>query len=388
MNTASPATAENTPATTEGGPPQSSETQTNEGRAPSTPTEPQPIPTAEEAIESNNVDAIRALMRASSGALADPRPKTDWEGFDEPPDEEPAAPTAETSPPAPSETPAETPPEAPPTEPAAPPEAQPKKDPNRVRLGRFKDDDRKVIAYAAEHDGMSIDEAREALVASGEIQTPAAKSPKAEETPPSTPSAPSTTTDLDAQIADLETKMEAAGAAYDTVELSKLTRAHNRALAEKTKLELQQERAQETRAAESLTAYQSAEEQARQDATAMFPDAGVEGTALYEAIEDLIDSTPAEAFNDPDWPVTLAAKAARKIGYKPSAEVPKAPAKAVPKTLVPQKPARPVAPAGGATPPAAPAQEPSYEQEVADAGEDPVKIAALLRKYGTRKLEA
>lgn len=56
-----------------------------------------------------------------------------------------------------------------------------------------------------------------------------------------------------------------------------------------------------------------------QRAIALYPDCGKEGTELFKAIESQMDRLEKENpkfFDDPDWPLMLAAKCAEKIGCK------------------------------------------------------------------------
>jgi hypothetical protein len=354
-------------------------------------TQTTPIPTAEEAIATDNIDAIRALMRASDDVLVQSKRGTEWEPFGEPnnenadagtPGAEAETTTTEAMPGEGAEATAAA--EAAEAEAAAAAaKAGPKKDPNRVRISRFAEPDRLTIAHMAENEGMTFADARAALVAEGKL-------PKAEQATASTAKtetkseATDAITTKTAEIADLETKMTEAGAAYDQVALTKLTIEHNRALNALSKLESKAEAERGQAQAQEQTKLQSATAQAETSAIEMFPDSGVKGSPLYEAIEDLIDSAKPAAFDDPDWPLTFAAKAARTIGYKPAAV---AAAKSAP-SVVPRKPARPVpvSPASGASAGAVVAREPSNEDQMQAAGNDVEKLRGLLRKVGTRTL--
>ncbi len=380
-DTNSQATAGNDSAT-DGGTPQTAETTTQ-----STTTETNgtnAAPTVEEVLKGNNAEALRALLRGNSGRLAD-SPRDGWTEFDPAQDDEPA-------PENPDADAAATPGEKPEGEQAAEPSAEeqaaaakaeadaeaakPKRDANRVRINRFAEADRAVIARMAEKDGLTIDQARAELIAEGKLpkaETTAATA-KAEAAEPGTEIATK-----NAEIATLEKEIEEAASVFDSVKGAKLQMAHNRALADLGKLEARAEARQSQAQTVAQTQHQAAEAKAGDEAIGMFPDSGVEGSALREAIEDLIDAAPATAFQDPDWPITFAAKAARDIGYVPKAT-------AQPTTLVPKKPVRTASPspASGSTTGAAPVRPPSIEQQLAEAGSDVTKLKAILRAHGTR----
>lgn len=364
-DTTSQAQAEDAGATTESATPQTHSATQETTTAQQTP---------EQILAGTDVEAIRALMRENADALVQSK-KTSWEELgadDEPPGDQPgeneqpaddaeALPGETTDPPPPEPDPAEL----------------PKRDRNRVRINRFAEDDRAVIARMAETDGLTIDAARAELVAEGKIRpSPAASSAAAPV------AAVETAAPIAAQqgvIAELEKQIEDAGASFDMAQLAKLNIAHNKALRELGKLETQAETAQ----ASGQSQLAAAVEQSAEAALKMFPDAGVEGSAHYEAIEDLMDAADPAAFKDPDWPLTFAARAASRIG--PAAAAPAKPAPVV----VPKKPARPAppSPASGASQSAGPTRVPSMSERIDAAGDNPAKIAALLREVGTRSLD-
>jgi len=143
---------------------------------------------------------------------------------------------------------------------------------------------------------------------------------------------------------------------------------------------------------ETTTSFERSVQAATAEATSLFPDAAVEGTELFEeiadAVEDLRETNPA-FFDNPRWPVILAAEKAAILGI-PSTKV-KGGANPQPgekqPSVQPKKATRPVVPASGTsgggtqTKPAEPAD---MEAELAAAGNDPEKLLAIVRKYGVK----
>jgi hypothetical protein len=371
-STSSPATAEN-PAPDGVTPP--AETQT----APAPDAVPQPVEAGE------SLEEIRAQLRANSGALATPRVATDnWNVLDDaqptPEEQEQAEADAAAADAAQAEADqtakAEADAAAADAQAKAEADAAKRKDPARVRITRFAEDDRKVIARMAEKDGLTIDQARAELIAEGVLSSkPAAAS---------APSVPSD--DLAAkqtEIAEIEKQIEDAATAFDTPKLAKLQIAHNKALHEIGKLEAKAESAAAESQAQELTKLQTEVNAAAKYATELYPDLDDENSELSQVTDDLIAAAPPSAFVDPDWPVTFAAKAARQINYRPPASAAAAP-KPTP-AVVPKKPARPVppSPASGATPGATSTKQPTAAEMLEAAGDDPDKIKAVLRRVGT-----
>ena len=345
------------------------------------------IPTAREAIETDNVDAIRALMRASSDTLLQSK-RDPWTGEIE--EETPAAagpekPAAE-APPGEEKEPEPTPEEAAAAEAeaaaaeAAKAAASEKHESKNVRLKRerFGPEVQPIIDLMAEKRTLSFEEAKAELIAAGKLPQPTESKAIA-----ATLVKDDAAAEIAAQttaIADLEQQIEAAGAAFDTTKLAKLNIQHHKALVALSRLEAAEPQRLQAQAQEHHRVA-AATTKAETDAIKMFPDAGVKDTPLYEAIEDLIDE--AEEKNpgfrgDPDWPIAFAAKAARDIGYQPP---PAATA------VVPKKAARTaVVPASGSATGAAATKAPTLEARMAEAEGDPDKLRALLREAGSHSL--
>lgn len=335
-------------------------------------------------------------MRENNDALVQSKAQTEWTGFDEQPEgtESESVPAEAT----PGETTAETIPQEEPKPQEngeqgqqPPPANAPKRDPNRVRLARFADNDRQTILRATEK-GIDLDAARAELIAEGVIKAEAAQQPNPDNRQAAANGSPNPAQASDpiakqqGVVADLEKQIEDAGAAFDTAALAKLNIQHNKALAELGRMEAKAVAAQSQAAATETQRNAGLISESEKAAISMFPDAGKEGSPLYEAIEDLIDAAHPDAFKDPDWPVTFAARAASKIGYKPSA----AAAAQTPPPVVPRKPARPVPPnpaSGNAAPAEAP-RGPNLEQQIAEAESkgDVTTLRRLLRENGTRSL--
>jgi len=378
------------------------------------------------AIETGNLDEIRALMRASSGVIAGP--KDNWTGLDEqqPAREEKPAKSEESE--ATEAEPgdeeeededeeaqdgeqeeeeeeqeegeAEEKEEETEGEEEEQEQQQPKgkekdkaektgdKDPQRVRVAKFSADDRAIIAHMAKMDSPSYEGARAELIAAGTLK-PKADAAQAEAKAAEAESSEATATakaieTKTAEITALEKEMADAGTAFDTKAIATLTIKHNKALAELGKLESQAEQERSQAQARETVRLQSAVSESESAAVELFPDAGVKDTPLYKKIVELMAAAPRAAFTDPDYPLTFAAKAARAIGYKaPAAKADKPPLK-----IVPKKPAKPVAPASGSTASATTRKSTADTRaQEALAGNDVEKIRAALREKGTRTLE-
>lgn len=380
--TASPAQAE-TPPTTDGAQPQAAETPTQ------TQTGQDTTPQA-----GDNLDDVRALLRANSGGLVNQPRGDNWHELDAEQEQAPDAdPNAEAQPGAESqqtegelseeEKAAKAAEEA---DAKAKDEAAKAKNPNRIRINRFNADDQKILQRMAHKDGeLSYDQARAELVEEGVIAKPDASSTAA-------PAAAATEKKSDAttafeakqeEVAELERQMKEAATAFDTPKLAELNIAHNKAQRELGKLESKVEAEQQARQAQEQTRQATVEEKSEAAAVAEYPDAAKPGTALYEALEDWLDDPANAALVQTGRYHLIAVKeCATAIGYQPPAA---APAKAATPPIVPKKPSRPVppGPASGASTQAPAARTPTPEQELNDAGNDPDKLKEILRRRGT-----
>lgn len=368
-----------------GSTPQTTETQTT---TTTTATEPTPA----EVLQGENIDQIKALLRSNNDGLL--RSKEDrWTGFGE--EEEPGEPAAKpveetsTAEAKPGKDGKNTETAEPTAEEKAAAEAAAKTETTkpdaknlRLRTDRFSGDSKLIIDLMAEDRALTFDEARAQLAAAGKLSTtataPAATARTAPETPQSTGPDPIAT--KDAEIADLEKQIEEAGETFDTKKLAKLNIAHNKALAERTSLQLKAEQAQAAAQTQGAAQLESAISESESAAIALFPDAGVPGSELYQEIENLLAEASPETLRDPNHPVTLAAMAARNIGYKPTAAPP--PAKVVAKSTA----RAPIAPESGNTPGATQSRTPSLEERAKAAGDDVGELQKLLREAGRREM--
>ncbi len=352
-----------------------------------------PTPVTNHDAEPQTLEEIKALMRQNDDALV--RSKADrWTGLTAEEEQQASTPATETETPTTTD---EAPPvvdpageEVPNPEPKPPTEtpetAKPKKDLNRVRINRFAEQDRMIIQRMGEKDGLTIEAAKAELIAEGKIKPTTTAAPASTTTEKKDETTDAITTKT-ADIAALEKQIAEAAANFDAVKLAKLNIDHNRAMKDLGVLEQRAEIARSQAQAQEQSTLEVAVEGSKASAVQMFPDAGIEGSELFEAMEDLIDAAPASAFSDPDWPLTFAAKAARNIGYQPSAAKPAAPA---PLKVVPKKPAVqvPVNPGSGSLAPGT-TKTPTPEETTKAAldSNDPEKIRAELRARGTRSLD-
>lgn len=268
-----------------------------------------------------------------------------------------------------------------PNAPAAQPTEQ-RDPPTRVRIKRFAEGDQALIARAAEK-GISLAQARAELQSEGTIPA------QTQETTPARSEAQAQTQQTDAVaqqegiVTDLERQIGEAAERFDAKEQARLSTQHTRAVAKLSQLENRRDAQAQAQQAQAHQQWESDKTASETQAIALFPDAGKEGTPLHEAIEDLMDAARPEAFADPDYPLTFAAKAAAKIGYKAAAES-KAP------VVVPKKPVRtaPVSPASGNTPGQGPAagKGPTRDQQLDEAYEkgDVATIERLMNEVGTK----
>lgn len=385
---------------------ETAEAATSEQPTRQTQTESQPTP--DQILEGDNVEAIKALMRQDDNANALVRRGEDdpWSGFDDDNTQAGQQPAADPDPQT-EAPPGEQPGEAETGE-AAPGEAeqeqqqtegeqqqqteQPKgkveKEPQRVRIKQFSEADQAIIKRMVEKPGLNIEQAKSELVAEGKLPKPAVQATQQQQTQaaPKDPDAEGITAQ-EAKIAELEKGMRDAAKAFDAEKSAELAIEHARAVRDLTKLE---QRADTARAQQQQTAAQrhtetvSTSEHAAID---LFPDAAKPGTELHSAISVLMAAAPPEAFRDPSYPLTFAARAAAQIGYKPPAAAKKAP------PVVPKTPARPVPPkpASGSAAPAGGGKTkgPTLEQQMneAEAKGDTEALRALLREHGTRSLD-
>lgn len=359
-------------------------------------TKTETAPKPEEVLAGDNIEAIRALMRENGNALLQKGAESPWQGFDDSQPDGETPPDADPDPNA-TATPGEGEGEAaagdttgkPATEQAQPPAKTDTTKPiNRVRISLFPEGDQAIIQRMAEKKGLTIDQARQELIAEGKLPKAEASAAAPLKTdaaapPPKDETADAITTQQ-GKITELETQIKTAAKAFDSEKVADLQIEHNKALAQLGKLETKAEARQSQARQQAQATHAEQVTHSETSAVELFPDAATPGTPLHDAIEDLMDAAPAEAFRDPDYPLKFAAKAAAQIKYKPAA--PKA---AV--AVVPKKPARPVppAPASGHAGAAAVTRGPTVEAQIAEAEKtgDVATLKDLLRQHGTRSLE-
>ena len=124
----------------------------------------------------------------------------------------------------------------------------------------------------------------------------------------------------------------------------------------------------------------------------LFPDAENEGTELFEAIQDAVEDlreTNPDFFLNPRWPITHAAEMAAELGIPSSKHKGGVTSQQGDQPLnPPKKQARQIVPAsgtsGGSVSKTTDVSDPTAELE--DAGHDPEKLLAYLKKFGRREI--
>ena len=202
--------------------------------------------------------------------------------------------------------------------------------------------------------------------------------------------------ELDAAITALKTKRADARKKY----ASSFDDADNAAAAEASDAieDLQQQRTdaivlelkQQTSKREAETTFQQQEDQSITRATALYPDAGKEGTELFDAVQaEVLQLTARKSplLDEPDWPELVTARVANRLGTPAKTQEkahvvakPVTPAAAPAKPAAPVKRATPV-PAPGSVSGGTPAANPRAELEKRIETEtDPVKLQQLMRE--------
>lgn len=268
-------------------------------------------------------------------------------------------PTVETPAPEPETTPEPTSPE---TTPAVVPEPEPEPEPtdgklpqHRVRA-RDSFDDQVMRRYNnAIRDGapLSMEACVAAEKAAQGILTPAK--------PTDAPAAPKALETANAELAEIETKLQAAAEAFDSVEVAKLTIAMRKKDAEIRDIQEDQRARQQSEAHKRQSAWHASESQAVTLYPQVVPDAvkglSDEGKRLIAAKDRLFEEH--KNGNDPirfrtDYPLLLLKLAAAEEGIAPSTAKKAAPAAPKPvsvRSAQPAKPAPPLASASARTTP-------------------------------------
>lgn len=125
---------------------------------------------------------------------------------------------------------------------------------------------------------------------------------------------------IEAKIAELKTKREQAADSLNMKEFTRLTEEIDAAKDELRGIGLQRQREQEQAQSSAQTERQRAETVSMARAVELFEDAGKPDTELYRAIElDMrrYEQSNPHIFDDADWPETLAAKHAARLGIAP-----------------------------------------------------------------------
>jgi len=208
------------------------------------------------------------------------------------------------------------------TDAAAQDDADPEEDdalPKRLRLNFEKlngvpERDKAIIALMRKRN-ISYDAARNELF--GETPAPTSQKEDASLKDASTPESNDALAALDKEINELVAQRENAADEYQHREYAKLTtqiEEKRDALRElKFEQKLKQQQAQQTVAQQVQTSMERAVE--------AFPEIGEPGSVFRTAIESDIqrlESTNPAFFHDPDWPETLAAKHAMRLGKVPA----------------------------------------------------------------------
>lgn len=238
---------------------------------------------------------------------------------------------------------------------------------------------RRAMILADEH-GIDLMDALNTLGAGGKLSEKPAEAAPAKKEP--------TPAEIDAQIKDLRVQRKEARDSINDPLADELNDQINDLLIERQNALQRDAQVQQTQRETQGTLAQKVDASA-QRAVVPYPDAGKEGTALFDAVE--AESERLRAVNSPllldeDWPETVVAKIATRLGIAPVAKVapkaaPSAPVagKIAPK-VAPKRPATPVPSPGSISAPVAkvdPRKE--LEQQIATE-RDPVVLKLLMRK--------
>lgn len=273
----------------------------------------------------------------------------------------------------------------------------------RVITEHLDEQERQVLRHV--HDGMTLREAQ-AKVYGATGAAPAQQQQEKIEKKPDPENDPIALQRT--AVTDIEAELETAEKEFDS---DKARELRGKLRAEERKLNTLEYRAeQETESAQRAAAqqHQASVEAAQTSAIESFHDLGFdpdvdegEPSPLFEAVQDriaVLKKTNPAYFNDPEWPLNLAASEALKLGIQPDAKqaaaVPVKPkpttpaAKAVaPAQKQPIQKSRPVAPApassGAASSETQTPANVDLEAEAAEALKDPAKGLEFLRKHGS-----
>lgn len=244
------------------------------------------------------------------------------------------------------------------------------------------------VVTALVRGGKSLAEAEAEVFGTGGRK--AAAAPETEPEPPVTTETTDPVAVKQGEIDALTEKLKSARANYDITAIEELRDQIEQARWDLRDLKDAQKRDASTRQTAAETEFQNRLATATQEAITLFPDANKEGTELFDAIadevEDLKESNPG-FFENPRWPVILAAEKAALLGI-PSTKH-KGGATPSPGEKGPQPPqkrqSRPLVPASGTSGGSTTNTDPEDpEAALAAAGNDPAKLLEWTRKYGHR----
>jgi hypothetical protein len=128
---------------------------------------------------------------------------------------------------------------------------------------------------------------------------------------------------ITAEIDSISEKMEKASEDFDMKAYHKLNRellSKQNELHQAQLDEVRGEAAAEAMRRDARAQVQTAERESETRAVGMFPDVAQEGSELYTAVQldiQRLERTNPQFFDDPEWPETLAAKNAAKLGISP-----------------------------------------------------------------------
>jgi hypothetical protein len=259
----------------------------------------------------------------------------------------------------------------------------------QVSLGKSLPEAQHEVVTKLVRSGKSLREAEESVFGTGGRRSSAESAPESDK-PTDKPGADAPDDPISLkqkEIDGIKAKLAEAKSSYDVTKIEELREKLDDARWEMRDLKDASRKVTLTKEQEAEQAYADTVATHTKTALDLFPDAGREGSQLFEAIQDGVEDkreTNPEFFNDPMWPITLAAEKAAWLGIpstKHKAGATSAPGEPVP----PKKQARQITPASGApggsstTP-----TETNPEAELEAAGNDPEKLLEFVRKHGRR----
>lgn len=238
---------------------------------------------------------------------------------------------------------------------------------------------RRAMIMADEH-GIDLIDALKTLGAGDKLSEKPAEAAPAKKEP--------TPAEIDAQIKDLREKRKEARESINDDLADKLNDEINDLVIERQNALQRDVQAQQVQRETQGTLAQKVDASA-QRAVVPYPDAGKEGTALFDAVE--AESERLRTINSPllldeDWPETVVAKIATRLGIAPAAKVAPKAAPAAPVTgktapkVAPKRTATPVPSPGSISAPVAKVDPRKELERQLETERDPVVLAQLMRK--------